>query len=130
MKANKKTKFFCENCGSEVPENARMCKKCGKFFISVRCPKCGATGTNDDFASGCPKCGYAMKGTNASPLSIIHSESSADNKSKHDIFLGKNRKSHSYSEKTSKETSLPLWVYIFTASTFLVVLCIVYGCIK
>lgn len=128
MKTNKKTKFFCENCGSEVPENARMCKKCGKFFISVRCPKCGATGTNDDFASGCPKCGYAMKGTNA-PRHSINSESPADNKHTH-IFFGKNRRSHSYSEKASKETSLPLWVYIFTASTFFIVLCIVYSCIK
>ena len=51
---HKKAKFFCENCGAEVPENAKVCKKCGKFFISVRCPGCGKTGNSKDFEKGCP----------------------------------------------------------------------------
>ena len=56
---NKKAKFFCENCGAEVPEKAKVCKHCGKFFISVRCPNCGATGTSSEFKKGCTHCGYA-----------------------------------------------------------------------
>lgn len=57
-------KFFCENCGSEVPKDAKMCRHCGRFFSSVRCPVCGTTGSNQKFANGCPNCGYAVgKGT-------------------------------------------------------------------
>ncbi len=57
---DKKAKYFCENCGSEVAANARFCPKCGKFFSSVRCPSCGHMGTVHDFKNGCPKCHYAM----------------------------------------------------------------------
>ena len=66
-----KAKYFCENCGSEVPANARFCPKCGKFFSSVRCPKCGFTGDVKTFKFGCPQCGYAMpnisKDSNVNP---------------------------------------------------------------
>jgi len=55
-----KAKYFCENCGAEVSSNARFCPKCGKFFSSVRCPKCGFTGDVKTFINGCPQCGYAM----------------------------------------------------------------------
>ena len=55
-----KPKYFCENCGSEVAANARLCPKCGKFFSSVRCPQCGHLGTVHDFKNGCPACHYAM----------------------------------------------------------------------
>ena len=53
-------KFFCESCGAEVPADAKFCKKCGKFFSSVRCPVCGTTGSNEKFKDGCPNCGYAV----------------------------------------------------------------------
>ena len=39
--AKKQAKFFCENCGEEVAQNARFCNKCGRFFSAVRCPQCG-----------------------------------------------------------------------------------------
>ncbi|NLM01216.1 MAG: zinc ribbon domain-containing protein [Treponema sp.] len=55
----KKARFFCENCKSEVKSNARFCNKCGKFFVSVRCPKCGKSGPQNIFVKGCPQCGYA-----------------------------------------------------------------------
>lgn len=58
--AKQSAKFFCENCGAEVPQNARVCKHCGKFFSSVRCPVCGTTGSPGKFANGCPNCGYAI----------------------------------------------------------------------
>ena len=41
MASKASAKFFCESCGAEVPRNARFCKKCGRFFASVRCPNCG-----------------------------------------------------------------------------------------
>lgn len=58
----KTAKFFCESCGAEVPGNSKFCKKCGRFFSSVRCPVCGETGPNEKFTNGCPKCGYTVKG--------------------------------------------------------------------
>ena len=129
MKGNKKAKFFCENCGSEVPENARVCKKCGKFFISVRCPKCGATGSNDDFLHGCPQCGYAVNGAGVSSRSKDSDMITSDKQKKRRVFFEKDHKTNS-SGNPNGETSLPLWVYVFTASAFFVVVCIVYGCIR
>lgn len=60
MEKQKKAKYFCENCGSEVPAKAKFCPKCGKFFSSVRCPECSYTGDTKEFIHGCPNCGYAM----------------------------------------------------------------------
>ncbi|WP_428768206.1 zinc ribbon domain-containing protein [Treponema sp. HNW] len=62
-------KFFCEFCDTEVPLNARLCPKCGRFFASVRCPNCGHTGEHAAFKKGCPKCGYAMRTADEEPLS-------------------------------------------------------------
>ena len=56
---SRKAKFFCENCGAEVPQNAKFCRNCGRFFASVRCPSCGFIGIADSFSKGCPSCGYA-----------------------------------------------------------------------
>ncbi len=53
-------RFFCENCNSEVGRDDVVCARCGHFFASVRCPKCGMAGDPSQFKSGCPKCGYAM----------------------------------------------------------------------
>jgi predicted RNA-binding Zn-ribbon protein involved in translation (DUF1610 family) len=65
----RKPKFFCDNCGAQVDMAAKSCPRCGRFFASVRCPKCGYTGGDQDFARGCPKCGYsaAVPGGNAAP---------------------------------------------------------------
>jgi hypothetical protein len=52
-------RFFCENCGAEVPRNAKNCPQCGRFFASVRCPSCGFTGEEVFFKGGCPVCGYS-----------------------------------------------------------------------
>ena len=59
--AKKQAKFFCENCGEEVAQNARFCNKCGRFFSAVRCPQCGKVGSSHSFVNGCPSCGYAEK---------------------------------------------------------------------
>jgi RNA polymerase subunit RPABC4/transcription elongation factor Spt4 len=56
---SKQPKFFCEHCGAEVKQHAKVCTHCGKFFSSVRCPMCGKSGAAKDFSEGCPYCGYA-----------------------------------------------------------------------
>ena len=55
----KRPHYYCEGCGLEVRKDARICPRCGRFFSSVKCPRCGYVGKADDFAEGCPDCGYA-----------------------------------------------------------------------
>ncbi|EFW39430.1 double zinc ribbon domain-containing protein [Treponema phagedenis] len=52
--------FFCENCGGTVRRDTKVCPHCGRFFASVRCPRCNYTGNADEFREGCPSCGYAF----------------------------------------------------------------------
>lgn len=105
MKASeKKAKFFCENCGSEVPEKAKFCKKCGKFFASVRCPKCGETGSSSAFSNGCPACGYAGKQS--------HSDKTAGKKIGLAQRLFKPRPSAPRRKASVEEAYLPIWVYV------------------
>jgi hypothetical protein len=47
--------------------SAKSCPQCGRFFASVRCPKCGFTGRDEDFARGCPVCGYSTPPAPAGP---------------------------------------------------------------
>ena len=130
-KNSKKAKFFCENCGSEVPENSKVCKNCGKFFSAVRCPNCGVTGHSSDFKNGCPECGYAVnkKSKNITYSTAGNSKTAANAKALAAIFGGlKSRNSKAYSVKN--ENSLPLWIYIFTATLMFVLLFAVYSCIR
>ena len=60
----KAPKFFCENCGEEVKENAKICTHCGKFFTNIRCPKCFHQGDSREFKNGCPECGYSNNKNN------------------------------------------------------------------
>ncbi|MDR2601552.1 MAG: zinc-ribbon domain-containing protein [Spirochaetaceae bacterium] len=62
----KSSRFFCDNCGTEVLKHANICPKCGRFFSSIKCPKCGFYGAASDFSDGCPKCGYSSKKTKPS----------------------------------------------------------------
>ncbi len=59
----KKPRYFCEHCGAEVKRDAIICPHCGRFFSSVKCPKCNYSGIVDEFEFGCPVCGYAEKPT-------------------------------------------------------------------
>jgi hypothetical protein len=52
-------RFFCEHCGKEVPREAEKCASCGRYFSSVRCPKCGFAGAQNLFSDGCPVCAYS-----------------------------------------------------------------------
>ena len=93
--SSKKAKFFCENCGAEVEQDSRFCKKCGRFFTSVRCPCCGFVGPANIFANGCPKCGYAETGTK--------------NKNNYNI----------QAKRKNADAPLPIWIYLFTIAVLL-----------
>jgi len=101
MNSQRSAKFFCENCGAEVPQNAKFCKKCGRFFTSVKCPNCGFTGPSTAFSAGCPKCGYA-DGKN----SIQGSET--DLKMFEDSPVPHRKKNY------QTDNSLPAWIYVLT----------------
>ncbi len=118
----KHAKFFCENCGAEVPPNAKMCRHCGRFFTSVRCPVCGATGTNSQFANGCPVCGYAVgKGKKSSASEkISYKEKTAGRKSRAKLrFEIESRNSRTFARKKQADGTLPLWFYFIIALVFL-----------
>ncbi|MDR2898338.1 MAG: zinc ribbon domain-containing protein [Spirochaetaceae bacterium] len=105
---DRKPKFFCDFCGTEVKQNDRMCRKCGKFFSSVKCPACGKTGSAAAFSNGCPACGYAFSNNNSSE----------------DPSNG-----GSLSEKHHGETeSLPLWIYLSALglTIFLIIVTLLY----
>ncbi|MDR0663724.1 MAG: zinc ribbon domain-containing protein [Spirochaetaceae bacterium] len=55
----KKPRFFCDGCGTEVTADAECCPCCGKYFASIRCPRCGYSGDKSTFDKGCPACGYS-----------------------------------------------------------------------
>ena len=117
MKAKQKAKFFCENCGAEVPADAHMCKNCGRFFSSVRCPNCGASGSASKFAKGCPVCGYATdSGTfNIEAYSEEEKEevrrrlSDAEQKKIKGAFAA-----YELKRARGSGSALPLWVYAVT----------------
>lgn len=122
---NSKAKFFCENCGSEVPEDAKVCKKCGKFFISVRCPQCGMTGSNKDFEKGCPGCGYAVPNHKSKNVKYKPVPSRKTGSAPFSIS--------SYvdsSYKQRQDSPLPIWIYIFVSIVFLIFCFAFYSCIK
>ena len=125
MKAKQKAKFFCENCGAEVPADAHMCKNCGRFFSSVRCPNCGASGSASKFAKGCPVCGYATD----SGTFNIEAYSEEEKEEVHRRLSGAEQKKiksafASYERKRARGagSALPLWVYAVTIAVLAVVI--------
>lgn len=111
MKEKNTAKFFCEGCGAEVPGNSKFCRKCGRFFASVRCPICGDTGASDRFKNGCPTCGYAMpKGKN------IKEKNHISRKAKRDFINAIDAKN----KRT--DGSLPRWSFFLIL--FVLLLCI------
>ena len=89
--------FFCENCGTEVPRKAAKCPGCGRYFSSVRCPKCGFSGPENLFGGGCPLCGYSSKNFAGAA---------------EDEAMGREQKRNAPAESAG---ALPLWVYVVTA---------------
>lgn len=124
----KQAKFFCENCGAEVAQNARFCKKCGRFFSSVRCPVCGKTGSSNAFVNGCPSCGYAGKDKGGiASFSTIEQARNASEKKGHFFFHKKHPSQSAPGAKAHGDGSLPAWIY---AVTLCALLGIVVGLVK
>jgi uncharacterized membrane protein YvbJ len=111
----KKPRFFCDNCGAEVGQAAKSCPKCGRYFASVRCPKCGYTGRDEDFARGCPVCGYS-----APPGGPAED--------------GRNSKRGIRWERGKKAPqpggALPIWMYFLAALILICVLVILYQSLR
>ena len=121
--SKKQAKFFCEFCDSEVPYNAKFCPKCGHFFLSVRCPVCGKTGSHAEFSNGCPQCGYAFNGTpeefKKSKAANSETQKSSAKKRQRAESIGFDNSEYTNSKKRKRsEDALPAWVYIATFSVF------------
>lgn len=126
---NKEAKFFCECCGSEVPRKSRFCPVCGKFFASVKCPKCGHTGAPEDFKMGCPECGYAITNSNqASDASAIANSDNFSDKTKpaKQKHLKKQNKKQ---KQNNSDTTLPVWTYVISVLVLVILIIFLYSCL-
>ena len=120
----KKAKFFCENCGAEVPQKAKVCTTCGKFFTFTRCPRCFYTGDAKLFTHGCPECGYALKNGNQE-----EENTNSWGTSFADLGLVSD-KPQKLKRFHFEETSLPIWIYVATILPLFFVICGLYSCLK
>jgi ssDNA-binding Zn-finger/Zn-ribbon topoisomerase 1 len=109
---SKKPRFFCDNCGAEVAMSAKSCPQCGRFFASVRCPKCGFTGRDEEFARGCPACGYS-----AAPPARSGENS---------------KKNAQWGRKQTEDAggALSFWLYLFAVLIFIFVLALLYNLLR
>lgn len=122
---SKQAKFFCESCGKEVKQNAKVCSYCGKFFSSVRCPKCGNTGNTSEFESGCPKCGYAVHKNIAGNIKNASSMNYANVMNKNHFYVHKKN----YKKNSASSDSLPIWMYVVCIITIILLVILLYSCL-
>ena len=115
-------KFFCENCGAEVPQNARVCRHCGKFFSSVRCPVCGTTGSPGKFANGCPTCGYAV-GKGEKITAPSQKEHHASRKSKKALLNAIDMRNPNARLRKANDGSLPVWSFFAILGILVLFVC-------
>ena len=118
----KRAKFFCEFCGKEVHQNDKVCQYCGKFFASVRCPKCGKVGRTEEFTHGCPACGYAV-----APGGRKKGAYGA----RGFLGLGGSSGNGPFSSTSSKnyDGSLPIWMYIVVIAVLVALMIGLYSCL-
>lgn len=116
-------KFFCENCGAEVPQNARMCRHCGRFFSSVRCPVCGMQGPSSKFTNGCPSCGYAI-GRNGEKVKVPQPEEKmASRKPRRELMSEISSRSEAFGSSRNRKNqdgSLPAWMLAVLAGVLVI----------
>ncbi len=132
MKQNKKARFFCESCDTEVVGDAKFCPTCGRFFSSVRCPACELTGEHFLFENGCPACGYAMDGspfdTSVSPNQRRKAYRKQQNTvNKKNTARGATPYSlSSIPKKRGSDDPLPVWIYAICIVLLGIVLMVVF----
>lgn len=121
----KRAKFFCEFCGKEVHQNDKVCQYCGKFFASVRCPKCGKVGKTEEFTHGCPACGYAVSQGSKKKSSYGVRGFLGLGSSGNGAFggLGNQNNSKNY------DGSLPIWMYILVIAVLVALMIGLYSCL-
>ncbi|WP_147635104.1 zinc ribbon domain-containing protein [Treponema pectinovorum] len=125
---SQKPKFFCENCGEEVPKDAKICKHCGRFFSSVKCPQCGASGNPDKFSNGCPVCGYSagMSSNTAKQKKSFFKNKRPTRNAKKALLSAIDERYESINGFTQKQynadESLPWWLYLLIFTVLFVVL--------
>jgi uncharacterized membrane protein YvbJ len=95
-------RYFCDNCGTEVFSDDRACPRCGRLFVSVRCPNCGYSGEDKRFQNGCPLCGY--------------SDPNAGKGNKPSITKPKKKKS----KVKHQHEPLPIWGYAVMGAALLI----------
>ncbi len=123
----KEAKFFCESCGSEVPRQSKFCPTCGKFFASVKCPRCGKIGTNDDFKNGCPDCGYAVNN------SYVGIGIPKNKKIKDSFFFEYENDSKKYNSKKRKgyeDSAVPFWLPVVCIAILMGLLVGLWSCLS
>ncbi|GMO36977.1 MAG: hypothetical protein Ta2F_13040 [Termitinemataceae bacterium] len=109
MKKKKKPRFFCDACGTEVAANANTCPRCGKYFASIRCPKCFHTGDQAAFAKGCPNCGYSAPPGKKQGGAGLQKKISGSTRRKGSIYA-----------------AIPVWLYVFLASFIVLLLALLF----
>ena len=119
---SKKAKFFCEFCGNEVRQNDKVCQYCGKFFASVRCPKCGKVGRTEEFTHGCPACGYAVYNTRGR-LGLRSGKKAFSSKGTGQGWFRDTGASRNY------DGSLPFWMYIIVIAVLVALVIGLYSCL-
>ncbi|MCL2093523.1 MAG: zinc ribbon domain-containing protein [Treponema sp.] len=103
-KEGRSYKFLCENCGADVPRDAKTCPKCKSSFSNIRCPFCEFVGEEQLFIEGCPTCGHRISGLG---------EDEPQKQGRPARTPRKSRQAHQYTHGP-----LPLWVYILTTAAF------------
>ncbi|MDR3148260.1 MAG: zinc ribbon domain-containing protein [Treponema sp.] len=124
--STKKPRFFCDNCGAEVPKSAKSCPACGRFFASVRCPQCGFTGKDEDFARGCPVCGYSTPpgAGRTGPVTPAGPSKPAANSGRTAPW------SRGPGPPREPVFTLPFWLYLVAALALICVLVLLYNSLR
>ncbi len=92
-------RFFCENCGEQVPINVERCPNCRQIFFAVMCPLCKYEAMPREFRNGCPSCGYMSR-----RMKIKIKEKAEGPRGRQRPWFEKVRRSQS-------SVHLPLWLY-------------------
>lgn len=117
-------RFYCENCGTEVNEDATICPECGAFFVAIKCPRCGYRGKAHEFGKGCPRCGYLGESSTAQENGFSK-RTTGKGRHSFDLF-SMTGKSGSFRRK-NEMPSWVFWLVLATLVTSFVILTIVYS---